>query len=87
MSYSISFDKRAEKELNDLPVKMIKRVDLAIQKLAIDPRPTNSKKLAGHQPGAWRIRVGDYRILYHIDDDLRQVAVYKVAKREKTYKE
>jgi mRNA-degrading endonuclease RelE of RelBE toxin-antitoxin system len=44
MSYSIALDKRAEKELNDLPVKMIRRVDLAIQKLALDPRPIHAKK-------------------------------------------
>ena len=61
------------------------RVSDAILKLKSDPRPQGSKKLVG-TTGSWRIRVGDYRVLYDIADLVRIVRVYRVRHRRDVYK-
>jgi len=59
----------------------------AIQSLLTDPRPRQSKKLKGAQAeGAYRVRVGDYRIVYDVDDDLKLVTVYRIGHRREVYR-
>jgi mRNA interferase RelE/StbE len=67
-SYQLIIGSRAAKELAILPAVVAQRVDAAILGLSSDPRPHGSKKLKGGLQ-LCRIRVGDYRIVYSIDDD------------------
>jgi mRNA interferase RelE/StbE len=67
MSYSIFFKETARKELYSLPDKMTKKIISAIDNLSDNPRPVGVKKLKGQGENLYRIRVGDYRVLYLID--------------------
>ena len=78
--------RRVEKEMTSLPHQMRKRVIQAIRKLSKDPRPHGARKLSGEMRGAWRIRVGDYRVLYDIDDDQRLVIILAVLHRREAYR-
>jgi mRNA interferase RelE/StbE len=83
-TYTIRFARSAEKELSQLPSATVERIRLAIQGLATQPRPTNSKKLKGLD-NAYRLRVGDYRVLYEVHDDLVLVLVVRVRHRKDAY--
>lgn len=63
--YQLKFRKKAEKDLEKLPKHIIKRIDKVILALSNNPRPCGCRKLEGRQD-EWRIRVGDYRIVYSI---------------------
>jgi mRNA interferase RelE/StbE len=76
---------RAVRELRDLPRDVIRRIDEAIGSLAESPRPPGCKKLRSKAPEGWRIRVGDYRILYQVDDAQRRVLVYRIGHRRNNY--
>ncbi len=78
--------RRVEKEISDLPHPVIQRVVQAIRELAEDPHPRGARKLAGEMRGAWRIRVGDYRIFYDVNDDDRVVIVLAVLHRREAYR-
>lgn len=82
MSYRISIRKQAMKELQELPLKQSRKVAAAIDDLAENPRPAGCKKLKGEQEFFWRIRVGDYRVLYKIDDEIKVVEVGKIGNRK-----
>ena len=75
----------AAKELSALPAVAAQRVDAAILGLSGDPRPPGAKKLKGGRR-LWRIRVGDYRIVYSIDDEQAVVDVIGVLHRSKAYR-
>jgi mRNA interferase RelE/StbE len=70
--------------LEKLGDALIARVILRIEGLAADPRPAGCKKLHGHAD-LWRIRVGDYRIVYIIDDDRKTVSVTRISHRREVY--
>jgi mRNA interferase RelE/StbE len=76
--------RRARRGLADLKGDMHQRVREAIVGLATNPRPTGCMKLTGRE--GWRIRVGDYRILYTINDDARLVTVVDVGHRREIYR-
>lgn len=83
--YDIAVTPKAKRELDKLPLKDFKRLDKAIWALAQDPRPRGAKKLRGPE---YRIRVGEWRIIYAVFDKDRLVIVGKVARRsERTYEE
>jgi len=67
--YQRTISRSATKEFEGLPKNVIERARRTIQALAFDPRPAGCKKLEGQY--GWRIRLGDYRILYEIDDGER----------------
>ena len=83
-SYNIEIKKSATKELSKLPKNDLKRIIENIQELSINPRPDGCKKLSGDEK--YRIRVGNYRILYSIEDDILIVYVVKVGHRKDVYK-
>lgn len=85
MNYSVSIRKQALKELEELPLKQSRKVASAIDGLAKNPRPSGCKKLKGEQEYIWRIRVGDYRVLYKIDDIISVVEVGKIGNRKNVY--
>jgi mRNA interferase RelE/StbE len=82
--YRVALKASAEKELLRLPDPIATRILAKIKCLAEDPRPHGCKKLAG---GAdeWRIRVGDYRAIYTIDDELKTAVVTRIAHRREVY--
>lgn len=84
--YTITFKKKAEKELRKIPVNMLTKVAAAIDELAEEPRPNGSKKLKGSEEELWRIRIGVYRVIYHIEDEIRIVNVRKVGHRKDIYR-
>lgn len=83
-SYSVAIKKSAEKELRKLPKGDLGRVVGRIRKLAEDPRPRGSEKLAAEE--RYRLRQGDYRILYMVDDERQAVEVVKIGHRREVYR-
>lgn len=83
-SYSVAFKRSAAKELADLPARIRRRLAARIGELAQDPRPFGSEKLSGEEK--YRIRQGDYRVVYAIDDGQLIVTVFKVAHRRDVYR-
>jgi mRNA interferase RelE/StbE len=84
-SYKLTIGSRAAKELSTLSAVVAQRIDAAILGLSSDPRPHGAKKLKGGRQ-LWRIRVGDYRIVYSIDNDQAVVDVIGVPHRSKAYR-
>jgi mRNA interferase RelE/StbE len=82
--YVIIFARAARKDLETLEANVVKRVFPKIEKLATQPRPAGCRKLVGEE-NLWRIRVGDYRVIYSIDDNTRKVDVISVRHRSKAY--
>ena len=85
MSYSITYGSGVERDIAKLPKALLRRVDRAIMGLSENPRPPGCKKLAG-QGKLCRIRVGDWRIVYEVDDARRAVDVQIVADRKDVYR-
>ena len=83
MSYQIFILRRAQKVLGELPKKDYERLRDAIAALSIDPRPQHCIKLTGRD--GWRIRSGNYRAIYEIDDSNRTVTVLSVGNRKDIY--
>jgi mRNA interferase RelE/StbE len=77
--YQIEFAGRAQRAFRNLSADIQRRLDPAILALANNPRPPGCTKLAGKE-SLWRIRVGDYRIVYQIQDDRLLVLVVKVGR-------
>jgi mRNA interferase RelE/StbE len=84
MTYQLIILPKAEKELKKLPKKDFIRIDEIILGLASNPRPVGCKKLQGHAD-TYRIRSGDYRIVYNIEDDHLIVQVIRIANRKDVY--
>ena len=74
--YRIAIKKSAAKELEDIPKKDLRRIVKRIQSLAENPRPQGSQKLSHKEQ--YRIRQGDYRIVYSIEDENRIVDIFKI---------
>ena len=83
-SYRVALTTSAEKELQDLPSKLIARIVSRLDGLATSPRPRGCKKLKDGN-NEWRIRVGDYRVVYEIDDAAKIVDVTRIAHRREVY--
>jgi mRNA interferase RelE/StbE len=83
-SYKLTIKKSAEKELKDIPKKDANRIVRRIQSLAGKPRPAGSKKLLAQT--YYRIRQGDYRIVYSIDDPNCVVDIIKIGHRREIYR-
>ena len=84
MPYTVKLKRSAEKELDHLPTKIHNKVINILLSLKENPFPRNSKKLRGRE--GYRIRVGDYRILYLIDESDKNVEVVSVAHRKEVYR-
>ncbi|SFS11578.1 mRNA interferase RelE/StbE [Agrococcus baldri] len=84
MSYRIQFTTAAARQIKKLPRPGRDRVLRAIDGLAVEPRPQGSKKLTG-EVTAWRIRVGDFRVLYDVFDVTLVVTVVRAGHRRDVY--
>ncbi len=82
--YSLEIKPSAGRELDALDNALFSRIDRKILALAENPRPPGCKKLRGYQD-QWRIRVGDWRVVFIIDDDAKRVSVTRVAHRREVY--
>jgi mRNA interferase RelE/StbE len=82
--YSVRVKKKAEKQLAALPSDIAGRIVVAIDELAANPRPANNVKLQGYA-NVYRIRVGNYRIIYSIEDAILMIEIIKVAHRQSVY--
>ncbi|WP_375499095.1 type II toxin-antitoxin system RelE/ParE family toxin [uncultured Nostoc sp.] len=86
MSYEVKFSRGAKKQFRKLPIDIQQRIQTKINDLAIEPRLNGIKKLQGDN-NSYRVRVGDYRVVYEIDDDVLIVTVIKVGHRSEIYKD
>lgn len=83
--YRVLLERAAEKDLSRLSVEIHDRLIAAIRSLGQNPRPSGCRKLAGSKHD-WRIRVGDYRVIYEIADVIRVVRVNRVWHRREVYR-
>jgi mRNA interferase RelE/StbE len=84
MPYELRATGRALRELRKLPPSIEERIREAIDGLADDPRPPGCTKLRGS--AGWRVRVGDYRVIYQVDDEARTVTVLRAGHRRDVYR-
>ena len=85
MTYTVEISSSAAKSIAKIDKNTRLRIVGAIELLALDPRPPGVKMLRGGEQGLWRARVGDYRIVYTIEDDRLIVLVLRVAHRREVY--
>jgi len=83
-NYSAEIKQSAQKELDAVDRTLFTRLDRKILALSGNPRPAGCKKLKGYKD-LWRIRVGDMRVVYAIDDSAKLVSVMRVAHRREIY--
>ena len=83
--YALFIRRSAERDLRKLSQVILWRVNEKILALRHNPRPPGVRKLVGALEG-WRIRMGDYRILYQIDDDAQTVTIVRVKHRREVYR-
>ncbi|MGD0459951.1 MAG: type II toxin-antitoxin system RelE/ParE family toxin [Terriglobia bacterium] len=84
VKYSLEIMHSAQKELDALDDALFARIDQKILAPADDPRPVGSKKLKGYKD-SWRIRIGDWRVVYIVDDAAKLVSITRVAHRREVY--
>jgi len=83
-SYNVLIKRSAAKELEGLPPKIRRQVAAKVAGLAVTPRPQGVEKLSGQEK--YRVRQGDYRVLYSIDDTAETVTVVKIGHRRDAYR-
>ncbi|HVR97562.1 MAG TPA: type II toxin-antitoxin system RelE/ParE family toxin [Thermoanaerobaculia bacterium] len=83
-SYRLVIKPSAAKELSSIPKRDLERVVEKIRSLSVEPRTHGCQKLSGEE--RYRIRQGDYRVVYEIDDGERLVTVVKVGNRREVYR-
>lgn len=84
MPYRVELESRARKELLDLSREVQERISDIIDSLAVNPRPPGAKKLTGQE--GYRVRKGDYRILFTVDDKATLVRIYRIGHRREVYR-
>ena len=85
MNYQLIIEQKAQKEADKIPLQLRAFIDKAILTLTHNPRPGGCKKLTNKE--GYRIRIGNYRVLYTVDDKERAVTIYRIKIRgEATYK-
>ncbi|MFO0965987.1 MAG: type II toxin-antitoxin system RelE/ParE family toxin [Gemmataceae bacterium] len=83
-TYTVEFARPARKDLESLPATLQDRLLRAIEKLGTNPHPPGSLKLKGSE-SSYRIRVGSYRVIYEIEDDIVVVLIVRVRHRREAY--
>jgi mRNA interferase RelE/StbE len=83
--YAVTFARSARRELETLDGSIVRRVISRIEALAQEPRPSGSRKLQGEQ-NLWRIRIGDYRVIFSVDDRKRIVDIVRIRHRREAYR-
>lgn len=83
--YEVLIERTAERDLKSLPTDIFKRIVSRIKALSENPGPPGCHKLAGSK-NDWRIRVGDYRVVYDIDDPRKRVRIFRIRHRREVYR-
>jgi mRNA interferase RelE/StbE len=83
--YAVVFAKAADRQLRKLPKNVQQRIVLEAESLSVNPRPVGSIKLEGEDE-LYRIRVGDYRVIYQIGDEQLIVLIVRIAHRKDAYR-
>lgn len=83
--YDIVFTKSALKELLKLSRTDINHIVSKIDQLSNEPRPKNAKKLVGSKRVLWRIRAGDFRVIYSVEDIIRIIEIVSIGNRKDIY--
>jgi mRNA interferase RelE/StbE len=84
MKYQVDIERTALKSLEKLPLGARNKVIKSIESLSADPRPVGAKKLSGRD--GWRIRIGNYRVIYEIRDKVCYILVLDIAHRKEIYR-
>lgn len=84
MPFHVVLSNAATKQLRKLPIPIAQRIQAQLFELENDPRPTGCKKLVNLE--AWHIRIGDYRVIYEIHDNILLVSVIEIGHRRDIYK-
>ena len=84
MNFDIKIKRSAQKSLARIEAGQRKRIIEAIQRLSFNPRPSGCKKLSGRE--AWRIRIGNYRVIYEIHDNELLIVIVVIGHRKFVYK-
>jgi mRNA interferase RelE/StbE len=84
MNYTIQIERSAQKQLAKINSPNFEAISEKILSLEKDPRPPGCKKLTGRE--SWRIRVGDYRVIYKISDDILLILVIDIDHRKQVYR-
>lgn len=84
-NYRVELIPAARRQFRKLDQKIARRIVTALEGLQATPRPPGCRAMTG-QPGRWRIRVGDYRIVYEINDDVLLILVVTIAHRSQAYR-
>lgn len=85
-TYQILFTPRATRDFKKLGRIVLKRIDKAILKLAGHPYPSGTRKIVARDIAQYRIRVGDYRILYDVDESAKAVVILHIGHRRDIYR-
>ena len=83
--YEILLERNAERDLKKLSKDMFDRVVLGIKSLAQNPKPHGVRKIVGSK-NDWRMRIGEYRVIYEIDEDVKAVKVMRIRHRREAYR-
>lgn len=83
--YEVLLERAAERDLRRLASELYQRIIFRIKALSGNPRPAGSRKITGSESD-WRIRIGDYRVIYEIDDEAQAVRVLRVRHRREAYR-
>jgi mRNA interferase RelE/StbE len=83
--YEVFLEAHAERDLRRLSPREFGQITAAIRRLAVNPRPARCRKIVGSESD-WRIRVGEYRVIYEIDDRAGAVRVMRVRHRREAYR-
>ena len=84
MSYAVDIHAPAKKSLCRLPENIQTRIARAMLALEENPRPSGTVKLSGRE--GWRIRIGDYRVIFTIDDAKKEIVIYTIGHRREVYR-
>jgi mRNA interferase RelE/StbE len=85
LAYSLTFRASVEKDLRRLPTSLVDRLLQRIEALVDEPLPRQSVKLSGSDR-LYRLRVGDYRVIYEVDDEQRRITVQLIRHRRDVYR-
>ena len=83
--YEILLERRAEKDLKKLPSELFQRIIVKIRSLSENPKLQGSRKITGSKSD-WRIRIGDYRAIYEIDEREKRVKIMRIRHRREAYR-
>lgn len=85
MTYRVSLTPTAARQLRKFDPQVRRRIQAVLELLAVEPRPPAATRLVGGS-GEWRVRTGDYRVVYDIEDDKLLVLVLRVGHRREIYR-